>query len=1036
MRSASTLSLLIILLLGTSGLAYAQSSGKPGFSRLKQAKSKQISDATEQSILANIENQKMIIDLEDASSPEYPEMIIALADFYWDLSETYFRRAEGDKLAEDLYQAEERKDAEKIKALKSTKLGFVMKQREYQEKTVAQYRDVIRRFPGARKLPEIRYYLGYHLYAMGRLDEGKDIYYDLVLKHPDSPYVPDSLVNIGEYYFELNDYASALKLYAQVEKYPDAPVLAYSTYKQSWSYYNMGDYNACLKKMVDVIRIADAQHRAGVLGALDLKGEAQGELIFPYSKVGKPQAAVGFFKKYAPTTYLKVSTKLAELYAEQTEYQKSSKLLRTLIKEARSVKIEGKAQAYLALKFQRLIVDNARRSVDKAATYAEVQSLIRQFEELSVNAPRKFMSKEEVEVERLVLAIATAYHNEFKTTKEEKTLELTQLLYDEYLRLFRDKPNAYDISYNNALLMLMTGRYEAAAEEFERVIAMRPDGKHSDDAGERTVVAYLKTLKVQNQAVKSEAQDDLKKRQLEPSERKFVAAVDRWMGIVERKGANPETADNIPPARFAAAKLLYDANQFDGAAKRFAVFYQRHRDHSLWEDAARHVLSSYGLSHDVDNLRRFANMYLKDATLMETALAEDVHRIRNEFNFQECFKFEKKRAFLGAAQCFIDYQKEYPNAEKAPAAIFNAGLNFFKAKQVEKALEMQKRLYEQYNTHELAPKALYSIAEIFRETAVYEQSAEVYEVFVQSYPNHPLAEKALRFASIFRKTLAQYSDAVNNLELYLKRYPDPVKSPRVHLDIVLIHEKQKSPNPILRAVRQHLKRYKTEPGGIRLRVLRAKGRALARLGKDKKAKQAFEDTVNYFKGMEDDAVRALQLPAISAVAESHFNLGEGLLARARWVKLKGSEAKMKKAIKQKLTLMNEAKKIYEQVIKYGHPGWMIAAYSQLGLAYRDLARAVENTEVPRKLRRNPDAVEEYKTVMAERAKPIRSKAIASYAKALSIAREEHWFNKYSQRAENAIAQLDLSDRSIKESRIKPNRVESNSGLPDFKQEVK
>ena len=39
-----------------------------------------------------------------------------------------------------------------------------------------------------------------------------------------------------------------------------------------------------------------------------------------------------------------------------------------------------------------------------------------------------------------------------------------QLLYDQYLQLFRDKPNAYDISYNNALLMLMTERYEAAAE--------------------------------------------------------------------------------------------------------------------------------------------------------------------------------------------------------------------------------------------------------------------------------------------------------------------------------------------------------------------------------------------------------------------------------------------------------------------------------------------------------------------------------------------------------------------------------------------
>ena len=123
------------------------------FSRLKQAKSKQLSDTTEQSILENIENQKMIIDLEDASSPEYPEMIIALADF-WDLSETFFRRAEGEELAEALYQAEERKTLTRSKELKSKKLGFMMKQREYQ-KTIAQYQDVIRRFPnGARKLYE------------------------------------------------------------------------------------------------------------------------------------------------------------------------------------------------------------------------------------------------------------------------------------------------------------------------------------------------------------------------------------------------------------------------------------------------------------------------------------------------------------------------------------------------------------------------------------------------------------------------------------------------------------------------------------------------------------------------------------------------------------------------------------------------------------------------------------------------------------------------------------------------------------------
>ena len=75
-------------------------------------------------------------------------------------------------------------------------------------------------------------------------------------------------------------------------------------------------------------------------------------------------------------------------------------------------------------------------------------------------------------------------------------------------------------------------------------------------------------------------------------------------------------------------------------------------------------------------------------------------------------------------------------------------------------------------------------------------------------------------------------------------------------------------------------------------------------------------------------------------------------------------------------------------------------------------------------------------MMADKATPIRDKAIESYRTALTIARETHWFNRYSERAEQAIAQLDFTDSSIKEYRLRPEYTGANSGHPDFKQEVK
>ncbi len=1037
--SASLSLLALALLAAPPALAQDKEADKkdaPGFGIQTRSK---VSDAdqTEESILASVENQKMVLELEDDSSSDYPDMLVALADFYWDLSEVYFRKAHSDAIEQAIFDAEERKDLNTLTRLRGQQKSLEDKQRRYQKKTIETYRLALRDFPNARKVDEIRYYLGYNLSSMGKAEEAVAAYTDLILKHPRSSYVPDALVNIGEYYFEVSDFASALKLYEQVQQYPQAPVLAYAIYKQGWCHYNLGAYDVSMSRFLAVIKMARQQHELGMQGAFDLMTEVQSELVYPYSKIGKPGASITFFKRYAPERYLQITSRLAQLYTEQAEYAKSTKLLRSLIKEARKeARRGGDDRRYMILQFQRQIVDNAHREADKPKTVAEVQELIKYFEELAASAPPKFRDTEEREIDRKVLDIATGYHEEYRSTKAERTLEYTQVLYDEYLRIFRDKPNAYAISYNNALLMLMTGKYRSAAAEFERVIAMKPDGKHADDAGERAVIAYLKNLQINNKDVKNEAEEDLTRRDLTADEQRFVDAVDRWMGIIGRRGVDPTTADNIPPAKFAAAKILYNANHFQDAAQRFASFYDKHKGHEWWEESARHILSAYNLAHDVDNLRRFANIFDRDPELMATTLKDDVFTIRNEFDFMECFKHEKAKTYLRAAECFIDYTKNFAGAQKVPAAVYNAGLNYFRAKRVSEALNMQKRLFEQYSSHELAPKALYSIGEIFRETTVYEQASDVYEAFVASYGDHPLAEKALRYASIFRKTLGQYPEAIKNLKLYLKKYEKPETGPRVHFDIALIMEKQEKWSKVLKTIKTHEKRYPGEPADLHLRLLNLKARALKSLkAKRKKAPEAFRQVVEYFRTLSDDQVGGLSMAAVSAVAEAHFEMGEAVLDQATSVRLAAGEKKMQEAIKKKLALMGEAKQVYEQVIAYGHPGWTIAAYTQLGLAFRDLAEAVENAPVPKRIKRDELAVDEYRQIMTEKAEPIRGKALKSYRKALEVAREAHWFNEYSERAEQAIAQLDLSDVSIKEARLRPTRTGANAGLPRFAQEV-
>ncbi len=1009
------------------------SSGPSISSQARQRESRIDGRSTEKSLKASIENQKQILTLEDRSSPSFPKQSIALADFYWDLAEYYGNAAFSEAVEKPLYEAEQKKDEKAIAKWKREQQRYLDLKEQFQKETVTRYREVIRNFPRSESLPEIRYFLAYNLMQMGRGDESVEVYSEIIGKHPDSPFVPDALVNIGDYYFELNDFGNAQKLYqkAQEPQYQSSNIFGYAVYKDAWCLYNMGEYDDSLRRFLDVIELADRRLAEGVTGAIALKREAQNEAVLPYSKVGRPEKAIEFFKKLAPERYLDITSRLATIYTEQSEYGRSIKLLRMLIEEARTNTIGGEKKVWMGILFQRQIVSNAIATNDKATTVAEIGEMIRIWDELGPTAPDDFKTTETDEVKRQILDVAQSYQIEFNKTKDKTTLEYTQRLYDDYLRIFRRDDNAYQISMNNALLMLATDKYEEAAAEFEKVIAMNPDGEFADSAAERSVLAYLKTIQIRNKDLKAEAVDDLTAQELSPEEKRFVTAIDRWMAIVKRRGMNPETKDNVPTARFAAAKVYYNNNHFPEAARRYLEFLDNHDGHLLVNDARRHALSAYNLAHDVDNLRTLATR-LDGLGDLPPDLREDIQRVKNAFNFQECFRIQSTKEHLKAAQCFEKYATEFPNSERAASAVYNASINYFEAKRVEKALETQLGLYQKFKNDELAPKALFAIGEMYRQTTVYDEASKWYEFFVKNHPNHPLAEKALRYASIYRKTLGQHREAIRNLDLWLKKYRSEDVAPRVDLDIIQILEKMEDWRRIVTAVDRHIRAFPNEPPGIRLQVLNKKGLALAKMRKTREALAAFNETVAVFGAMEERNVQNLDMPAIAAVAESHFQLGEVELQRARAIKLDSrSDKAIKKALEEKLQILAKVKSTYEKVIAYNHPGWVIAASHQLGLAYEDLADAVENSPDPASIRNLPDVISAYRQEMTDQATQMRQVALFNFRRALDTAREYRWFNEYSEKAERAVARLDLTDLSVKEVRLRPNQLTPNAGVPRF-----
>lgn len=406
----------------------------------------------------------------------------------------------------------------------------------------------------------------------------------------------------------------------------------------------------------------------------------------------------------------------------------------------------------------------------------------------------------------------------------------------------------------------------------------------------------------------------------------------------------------------------------------------------------------------------------------------------SESDFVACFGHEKAKRHQDAADCFLRYARAFPAEEgKAPAAKHNAAVNYFKAQRVEDAIATLLALYETHSrarvvsARQHAIKALYAVGEVYRESADYEPAARIYRQFAHRHPKHELAEKALRRATIYGKVLGQWREAVADLELYLARYPKTRQAPRIHLDIVLIlraHDRHKS---ALKAAEQHLKRFSREPAGVRLRALHAKGMTLEALRKDKRAARVFEDMVAFHRRLRREEKARLSMEERSAIAEAHYHLGDAILSRARAVRVAGSEAAVHVAIRKLLDLVNETKAVYNAVIGYGHPGWTVASYTQLGVAYDLLADAVQDTPAPSRIQHDHGMVSEFQAIMAEKAKAIRRKATESYREALTITRQTHWRSEHSERAAQALAQHGQYDMVVNEDYPAPALATPNSG---------
>ena len=972
---------------------------------------------------------RKLIQATPDNDPAKPDLFDRLSEMYWQRSSDLTIRA-FDKEAQCQKTA---KPGQEQACTAERERGLAGAQK-YRDDAIEVYKSIVKTFPQYPRLDGVLFALGYNYQQKQQPDAAKRFYAEVIKRYPDSKYVADTLTNIGEIYFDAGEVDQALKAYQKVvTNYKDADTYGYALYKLGWCFMNTGDYKQSLAQFLMVIKYTKDQTGKRNPNKISLYKESIRDLVRSYVNIpdANPNQAIAFFRKAAPDDYIQLAENLAEQYSTTGQVENSNKLYRDLIGISPT--------SYKVVQYEMEIAFNTRNmSRDSTEIVKEVKRLVDLWRKVrdAKDADPKKVAHDREKIEELVRSLSVQMHIQWMKTKNPDDYAISYELYKDYIEVFPDGPNIYTISFYYGELSYAGQKWGEAAKAYEHTLALKPDGEFTADAAQGQVLAYKKLIDIrQDKGANNVAETDSKPgedaatpkaKPLSEDQQKFIKACDVYAKFVK-------DSEYLVDIEYDAARLYYDANQFDEAVPRFKDISEKHPEHRLAVFAANLLLDAYNLKGDMEVLDKQVDSFLKIYTPQrDPEFYALLVKLKQQSSFKKCQGIERGKEWVRAATCYKSYAANYPQSEFVDKSYYNAALNYEREKMLEQSIEMKLKIVNDVPQSPLVPKALYQIAGNLHALAIYSQAAKIYEAYAEKFPKEENARDALRNAAVFRQGLGDYDQALADAAAYMKLIgAKPDEAAEVFFTMGLTYEKQEKWDNVISHFNDYLKKFaKAGKVDLTLESYVHIGNAYQHKKDEPSAQKAYNTSYTAYTKLTDAEKQGLTT-GLGAVAEARFKMGEAVRAEFDTVKLKIFPYKnvkkfveeMSKVIIKKSDLIAKARTIYLEVIELRSANWAIAALTRIGQMYQQLANDTYDAPVP--VTFDEEQVETYKGAMAERAQPVEAKAIEAYITAVKKAQELRWFNEYSDTAAKELARLSPKEyRYDAEARAKPDRFSS------------
>ncbi|MBI4402763.1 MAG: tetratricopeptide repeat protein [Deltaproteobacteria bacterium] len=858
------------------------------------------------------------------------------------------------------------------------------------------YKDLVNRYPNHPRRDEMLYSLSVASLDKGQTTEGMSTFQQLTEQYPHSRYLNDAFVQLGDHYFDSNQFAKSEPYYDKIIQRKYAPLVPYATYKKAWCAYNTGRTSQALQSFRWVIQNEDLEDRSA---PIRIKNEALRDITLPFVDLKLVSESIAFFRTYGDTQYRKGLETMASLYFEAGDYRDSITMWQTLLElDANHPK---NPEYDLSIVDSMKLKNEAREATDRL--FARLPGYLENSNWYELNAPSPKVVKEaQQKFEETARKYAFEYHAQGQKTKNESLYTLARNLYEKYLEFFSASAFAAQVRFYLAEILFRQQVYIGAADHYYRVYKEASHGSLKLDGIRYSIASLERETNIERKKqglaeISSKSSSKLK----ENDSTQFVPYSDvenKFIRISAEFLSTYPSSKEAPDVLYHQAYLHYVHRDLAKAYKSFWNFVTTYSGSPSAYHAAYLILDILNRRQDYTKLVAASQRFLNTSALSRSSFRTEVADILRRAELKRIQAIETKGNFREAGQAYLNYTRTYGSQDEAlfEKALYNASVNFTKAEMTPQALEAQEKFLRRFPKSPLRENMLLQVAKTYEMLAQFDKAAVSFEQFATQYPSNSQAKNALRLSGLYYWGSGNSARAEGVMLLYLSKHSD---GQLVEKDLFDLYE---SSGALDKEIAYFFKKRSTR--GITPSNYVADTLTIAELQAQKTGKiptrileEAFITAGRHPSSLKDDAR--------GAEAFSKLLFWSALKKEETFQRIQLSERNLEGNLKHKLAVLKELEAEYLRLAQLKTGDWGLGALYRTALLYQNMAKEVFAAPVPSVL--TAEQVELYRAEINKTfIKPFSEKALGLAMQCLDKSQELNLISQWTPKCYSVAGELE------------------------------